>query len=150
METPMAKVPNVVELTEALIAFPSPSQQSNQEIAAYLANLLQELDFSVERLAFQEDGKAKVSLIARKGEGAGGLGIFSHSDTVPGDANGWEPFTPIQQEGRLIGRGAADMKGAVAASIVAAAPYKAAQLRQPLTVVITADEEIGYGGAKQV
>jgi acetylornithine deacetylase len=42
------------------------------------------------------------------------------------------------------------MKGAVAASIVAAALYTPEQLRLPLTVVITADEEIGYGGAKQV
>jgi acetylornithine deacetylase len=145
-----AQIPDVVELTQRLIAFPSPSQQSNESVAGYLATLLRELDFSVEELSFMDGEHRKVSLVARKGAGSGGLGIFSHSDTVPGDANGWEPFNPVLEGGRVIGRGAADMKGAVAASIVAAAPYQSNQLRAPLTVVVTADEEIGYGGAKQV
>jgi acetylornithine deacetylase len=92
----------------------------------------------------------KISLVARKGTGKGGLGLFSHSDTVPGDADGWEPFTPVLEGQRVIGRGATDMKGPLAATIVAAAPYTPEQLRQPLTIVVTADEEIGYGGAKQV
>lgn len=145
----MAPVPNVVELTQALIAFASPSQQSNQNIANYLATLMKELAFSIEELSYMEGDQRKVSLVARKGAGEGGVGIFSHSDTVPGDI-GWEPFTPIVQDGRVIGRGATDMKGAIAASIVAAAPYTSEQLSHPLTVVVTADEEIGYGGAKQV
>ncbi len=144
------QIPDVVELTQALIAYPSPSQQSNENIAGYLATLLRALAFEVEELSYIDGGHRKVSLVARKGSGSGGLGIFSHSDTVPGDANGWEPFTPVLDAGRVIGRGAADMKGAVAASIVAAAPYSAAELAAPLTVVVTADEEIGYGGAKQV
>lgn len=146
----MAQVPNVVDLTQALIAFPSPSQQSNDAIAAYLANLFRELGFSVEELSYFDGDQRKTSIVARKGSGTGGVGIFSHSDTVPGDANGWEPFSPILQNDRVIGRGATDMKGAVAASIVAAAAFAPAQLRRPLTVVVTADEEIGYGGAKQV
>jgi acetylornithine deacetylase len=150
METMMAHVPNVVELTQALIAMPSPSQQSNQAIAAYLATLLKECGFDVEELSFMDGDQRKVSLVARKGSGEGGIGLFSHSDTVPGDAEGWEPFTPTIQEQRMFGRGASDMKGAVAASIIAAAPYTPDQLRRPITVVITADEEIGYGGAKQV
>lgn len=146
----MAQVPDVVELTKKLVAFASPSQQSNEEIAAYLTTLLRDLGFEVEELSYMDDGKRKVSLVARKGAGTGGLGIFSHSDTVPGDADGWEPFTPKLEDGRIIGRGTADMKGPVAASIVAAAPYQSDQLTAPITIVITADEEIGYGGAKQV
>jgi len=146
----MANAPTVVELTQALIAFPTPSQQSNEAIANYLSTLLRALDFEVEELSYMDGTQRKVSLVARKGTGEGGLGIFSHSDTVPGDASGWEPFEPSIQDGRIIGRGSADMKGAVAASIVAAAGVPASQLRQPLTVVITADEEVGYGGAKQV
>ena len=146
----MAHVPDVVELTQALIAFASPSQQSNAEIATYVAKLLRELGFAVEELSYMDGDLRKVSVVARKGTGTGGLGIFSHSDTVPGDANGWDPFTPVVQDGRVIGRGATDMTGAVAASIVATAPYTTDQLRHPITVVVTADEEVGYGGAKQV
>lgn len=146
----MAQVPDVVELTKTLVAFASPSQQSNEEIAGYIANLLRELDFAVEELSYMDGDLRKVSIVARKGSGTGGVGIFSHSDTVPGDANGWEPFNPRVEDGRVIGRGAADMKGPVAASIVAAAPYTAEQLHKPITIVVTADEEVGYGGAKQV
>lgn len=146
----MAQVPDVVELTKTLISYASPSQQSNEPIAHYLSTLLQELGFRVEELSYLDGDLRKVSLVARKGTGKGGLGIFSHSDTVPGDADGWEPFTPKEENGRIIGRGSTDMKGAVAASIVAAAAYTTEQLRHPLTIVITADEEVGYGGAKQV
>lgn len=146
----MAQAPSVVDLTKTLISIPSPSQQSNQAIAGHLATLLNDLGFSVEELSYMDGEHRKISLVARKGTGEGGIGIFSHSDTVPGDANGWEPFNASVQDGRIIGRGSTDMKGAVAASIVAASAYSAEQLRHPLTIVITADEEIGYGGAKQV
>lgn len=146
----MVHVPHVVELTQALIAMPSPSQQTNEVIADYLANLLEACGFDVEQLSYMDGDQRKVSLVARKGAGEGGVGLFSHSDTVPGDANGWEPFTPIIQDQRLIGRGASDMKGPIAATLVAAAAYSPEQLKRPITLVITADEEIGYGGAKQV
>ena len=145
----MARVPHVVELTQALIAMPSPSQQSNAAISAYLATLLEDCGFSIEELSYLNGDQRKVSLVARKGSGEGGIGLFSHSDTVPGDT-GWEPFVPAVEDQRLIGRGAADMKGPLAATLVAAASYSADKLRHPITLVITADEEIGYGGAKQV
>src|SRR4051812_14229639 len=106
MEFLMAHVPSVIELTQALIAYPSPSQQSNETIANYLSSLLKTLDFKVEEISYSDRGERKVSLIARKGAGEGGLGIFSHSDTVPGDA-GWEPFNPMIQGGKIIGRGSA-------------------------------------------
>ncbi|HXF62822.1 MAG TPA: M20/M25/M40 family metallo-hydrolase [Caldilineaceae bacterium] len=128
---------------------PSPSQESNAAIAAYLAEWLQDRGFTVEELAYEDAGRRKVSLVARKGSGEGGLGLFSHSDTVPGDA-GWDPFSPQIVDGRLVGRGACDMKGPLAATLLAAASVEPEQLRRPLTVVITADEEVGYGGAKQV
>jgi acetylornithine deacetylase len=139
----------VVSLAKRLIAIPSPSQISNQAIADCLTRVLEEAGFTVEALAYDDNGRRKVSLIARKGAGAGGLGLFSHSDTVPG-GDGWDPFVPEVGEGRLIGRGATDMKGPLAATLVAASGYAVEQLRRPLTLVITADEEIGYGGAQQV
>lgn len=146
----MSTLPDLLDLTQRLIAIPSPSQASNTAIAAYLAELLIGLDFTLEELDYEEQGERKVSLVARKGAGAGGLGLFSHTDTVPGNAGGWEPFTPQIEAGRLIGRGACDMKGPLAATLVAAASFSAADLMCPLYLVLTADEEVGYGGAKQV
>lgn len=142
---------DVIELTRELIRFNSASDTSNAAIADYLAGLLANQGFTVERLAYQDTaGHEKVSLVARKGHGEGGLGFFSHSDTVPGDPGAWEPFEPQLQEGHLVGRGACDMKGPLAATVVAAADVAAEALAHPLYLVITADEEVGYGGAKQV
>ncbi|RIK39099.1 MAG: acetylornithine deacetylase [Chloroflexi bacterium] len=141
---------DVIRLTQDLIAIPSASTVSNAAIADFLAVRLRRLGFDVERLSYDDEGREKVSLVARIGPGAGGLGLFSHSDTVPGDPSEWEPFTPLLQDGRLIGRGSCDMKGPLAATIVAAAQVDARRLRKPLTLAITADEEVGYGGAYQI
>lgn len=145
---------NVLELTQALVAMPSPSSASNAEISDYLAGYLRRHGFDVERLAYDDNGVEKVSIVARIGpNGDGehsGLGLFSHSDTVPGNPGEWAPYTPTVADGRLIGRGSCDMKGPLAATVVAAAAVDARRLRRPLFVVITADEEVGYGGAYQV
>lgn len=146
----MPTLPDLLDLSKRLIAIPSPSQESNSAIAAYLAGLLADLGFTVEELSYESQGARKVSLVARKGSGENGLGLFSHTDTVPGDPNGWEPFTPTVEGGKLIGRGACDMKGPLAATLVAAASFAASDLTAPIYLVLTADEEVGYGGAKQV
>lgn len=141
---------NVIDLTRELVAIPSASTISNATVADFLATQLARLDFEVERLSYTDDFGEKVSLVARRGAGAGGLGLFSHSDTVPGDPGDWAPFTPSVQDGRLIGRGSCDMKGPLAATIAAAAQVDSSRLRRPLFIVVTADEEMGYGGAYQV
>jgi acetylornithine deacetylase len=141
---------DVIQLTQELIAIPSASTVSNAAVADFLADRLRRVGFEVERLSYDDHGAEKVSLVARIGSGVGGLGLFSHSDTVPGDPGEWEPFIPTLHDGRLIGRGSCDMKGPLAATIVAAAQVDARRLRKPLTLVITADEEVGYGGAYQV
>ncbi|NJN84673.1 MAG: M20/M25/M40 family metallo-hydrolase [Caldilineaceae bacterium] len=104
---------DVLELTQELIAIESPSQRSNAEIAEELVGFLIRAGFDVERLEYLDHGESKVSLVAKKGDGDGGLCLFSHSDTVPGD-EGWEPFSPKIEGNRLIGRGSADMKGPLA------------------------------------
>lgn len=146
----MPILPDLLDLTQQLIAIPSPSQESNAAIAAVLAELLETCQFTVEELSYDDQGQRKVSLVARKGEGEGGLGLFSHTDTVPGEPHGWDPFTPKIEEGRLIGRGSCDMKGPLAATLLATAFFSVTDLQHPITLVLTADEENGYGGAKQV
>ncbi|MEM7537276.1 MAG: M20/M25/M40 family metallo-hydrolase [Chloroflexota bacterium] len=150
---------NVVKLTQELVAMPSPSYQNNVAISEFLKTEMETAGFMVEWVEYRDDNnERKVSLIGKKGEiktgKKGGIGFFGHSDTVPpgtpGDGVYWEPFTPIQENGRIIGRGSCDMKGPVAASIIAGAQVDAAQLNCPIYVIVTADEEQGYGGAKQV
>ncbi|MBV7338415.1 M20/M25/M40 family metallo-hydrolase [Chloroflexi bacterium TSY] len=141
---------DVIQLASDLIAFDSDCRRSNESVSDYLEEVLKRTDFDVERLSYQdENDERKVSLVARKGEGQGGFGLFSHSDTVPG-GEGWDPTNPVVEKGRLIGRGACDMKGPLAATIVAGANTNASELIHPLYIIATADEERGYGGAKQI
>ncbi len=138
---------DVLRLAQDLIAIPSVSRDSNAEITEYLARVLEANAFEIERLSYQdENGVAKHSLVARKGEGRGGLAFFSHSDTVPG-GEGWEPFDPVVRDGKLYGRGACDMKGPLAATVVAAC---ASLTQKPVWLAVAADEEVGFGGAKQI
>jgi acetylornithine deacetylase len=146
----MSMTQDVLQLTKELVAIPSASNISNAEVSNFVEAQLKQIGFDVERLAYTEPtGEEKVSLVAKLGKGAGGIGFFSHSDTVPGD-QGWNPFDPVEQNGRLIGRGSCDMKGPLAATMIAAAQIDATKLRKPLYIVVTADEEVGYGGAYQV
>lgn len=142
---------NVVDLTKDIVAINSVSRWSNAEVSNLLEDTLKQCEFEVEHLEFvDENGERKVSLVGKKGEGDDGFGLFSHSDTVPGDEWAWDAFDPAVEDGRLIGRGSCDMKGPLAATIVAGAEVNAADLKKPLFIVITADEEITGLGARQV
>jgi acetylornithine deacetylase len=110
--------------------------------------------FEIERIEYDdENGELKSSIVAKRGEGRGGLGYFGHSDVVP--AENWVieehgPFEPTVKDGRLYGRGSCDMKGSVSAFLAAAARTKDIAATAPIYFVCTADEEIGYGGARTV
>jgi acetylornithine deacetylase len=138
--------PEVIRLTQQLVAMPSETTNSNAAISDFLQEWLETHAFTVERTSYKDvNGEEKVNLVAKRGAGTGGLGFFSHSDTVPGDPREWNPFDI--GDGKLYGRGSCDMKGPLAASMIAAASVDAATLRKPLYIAIAADEEQGHLGA---
>ncbi|MEA2511036.1 MAG: acetylornithine deacetylase, partial [Thermomicrobiales bacterium] len=133
---------DVVNLTKELVAINSVSKQSNAPVADALEPVMRRCGFEVERLEHRDaNGERKVNLVGLKGSGTDGLGFFSHVDTVPG--TGWDrdPWTPAVEGDRLIGLGSCDMKGPLAATLVAAATVDASRLRRPILLVATADEE---------
>ncbi|MSR81488.1 MAG: acetylornithine deacetylase [Candidatus Latescibacteria bacterium] len=142
---------DVVKLTRDLIAYPSVSLTSNVPVTRHLIGILQSLKFEIEELPYTDvNGVAKFSIIAKLGKGKGGLSLMSHDDVVPASAaEGWkgDPFTGRVHQGKLYGRGSCDMKGPLAATLCAAARFKAADLKAPLYIAITADEEIAARGA---
>jgi succinyl-diaminopimelate desuccinylase len=86
------------------------------------------------------------NLFARRGTGRPHFGFAGHVDVVPpGDSASWtdDPFAGVVRDGRLFGRGACDMKGAIAAFVAAAADFLADndQVRGSVSLVITGDEE---------
>ena len=141
---------NLVQLTRELIDIRSVSRWSNADISDRLEQRMRESGFEVERLEYRdENGERKASLVAKKGSGPGGLAFISHTDTVPGQEQDWAAFESVVQDGRILGRGSCDMKGPLAATLVAAAADEKA-LSRPVFVLATADEEVGGQGAQQV
>jgi acetylornithine deacetylase len=137
-----------------MIAFESTSALSNAPVSDYVETTLKSLDFATERVDFDDAaGVRKVNIIGKKGSGGGGLAYFGHTDVVPADPwlfDDHGPFTPTVKGDRLYGRGSCDMKGSIACMIDAARQVSAADLKQPIYITCTADEEVGYGGAQQV
>ncbi len=144
---------DVVKIARELIGYPSVSSSSNVPIAEFIAGLLEEGGFQVERLPYRDPaGVEKLCIAAKLGRGRGGLSLMSHSDVVPAPPAGWttDPFQGRVRGGRLYGRGACDMKGPLAASLCAALGFGAGQLRAPLYFLCTADEEVQARGAREV
>ena len=142
---------DVLELTKDLVRIKSVSELDNAAIADYLEPLFQRTGFATERIVYTDpEGVSKTTLVASKGSGTGGIGFFSHSDTVPGTGWSTDPWNPVVEGDRLIGLGACDMKGPLAASIVAAAAFDSAALTKPVFIAATADEEVGFQGAREM
>ncbi|QDT15345.1 M20/M25/M40 family metallo-hydrolase [Alienimonas californiensis] len=175
--SPVAQSPaDPLPLARELIAAASVSRDSNAAAAAVCEAALAAAGFAVERTVYRDArGVEKVNLLARLGPapvpGAGerpdrpGFVWLGHTDVVPaaewtGPGTGGRPgapFEPTVTDDRLYGRGACDMKGPVAAAIAAAARLHAdsqrpggAPLTAPLWIGLTADEEIGFEGAKEL
>ena len=136
-----------VELTRALVRRPSVTPRDEGALGVIEA-ALKPLGFVCHRLPFSESGVPDIdNLYARFGTGRPHFCLAGHSDVVPvGDAKGWtvDPFGGEIVDGQVFGRGAADMKGAIAAFAAAAAQYLAARgqdLAGSISLLITGDEE---------
>ena len=146
--------PNVIDVTRKLVNYRSPSLESNVPVTEYCSDLLSSLGFAVEALGYTDkNGVDKLCVVGKLGEGTGGLSLFSHNDTVPAEkSDGWvgDPFKARVSDDKLYARGSADMKGPLAASICAAARFRARDLKSPLYIIVTADEEMSGIGALEV
>jgi succinyl-diaminopimelate desuccinylase len=133
---------NAIELAQALVRCPSVTPADAGAIGVMAAHL-ERLGFTCHRLTFGEapDGPVE-NLFATIGTGGPHFAFAGHTDVVPEGA-GWsvDPYAGDIRAGRLVGRGAADMKGALAAMLAAAAGHVARGAPGTLSFIITGDEE---------
>jgi acetylornithine deacetylase len=150
-----AEIPSLNAMLEALIATPSVScvspelDQSNEAVVALLADWLAAAGFHTEQM--EVPGRpGKCNLVATLGSGPRGLVLAGHTDTVPYDASRWshDPFRLTEEGGRLYGLGTCDMKSFLGIAIEAARGLTAGELKQPLVILATADEESSMSGAR--
>ncbi|MED5304415.1 MAG: succinyl-diaminopimelate desuccinylase [Pseudomonadota bacterium] len=131
------------ELTQRLIRCPSVTPQEGGALDCLEAEL-SGLGFACERLPFGEGDSRIDNLFARRGGAGPHLCFAGHTDVVPvGDMAAWthDPFAAEISDGRLYGRGAADMKSGIAAFVAAIARVPAEDIEGSISLLITGDEE---------
>lgn len=137
------------EMLEQLVAFNTTSRESNLALIEFVGRYLTGLGVDYELIHNAEGSKA--NLYARLGPpGHGGVMLSGHSDVVPVDGQNWSvpPFALTERDGKLYGRGTADMKGFIACILAAIPHFLAQPLVQPLHLAISYDEEVGCLGVR--
>ncbi len=131
-----------------LVGFDTVSRRSNLALIDWVRDHL--AGFGIEsRLVPSPDG-SKANLFATIGPMVeGGVVLSAHTDVVPVDGQPWDtdPFTVVERDGRLYGRGTADMKSFPAVALALLPEMLAAGLKRPLHLALSYDEEVGCIGA---
>jgi acetylornithine deacetylase len=137
------------DLLARLVAFPTVSRDSNLALIEFVRDYLTSLGVACELDYNSEQSKA--NLYARFGPDIeGGVLLSGHTDVVPADGQNWSvpPFELTEQDGRLYGRGTADMKGYIACVLAAVPKLLAKPLRVPVHLAFSYDEEVGCLGVR--
>ena len=147
----MAEPLRSLESIERLISYDTASAHSNLALVDYVRALLD--DCSVEAHVIHDDTSTKANLLATIGPpDRVGILLSGHTDVVPPGEGGWrfDPFKATRNEGRLYGRGAADMKGFLGVVLSYVPEMVRRGLPRPVHVALSYDEEIGCVGVRRL
>jgi acetylornithine deacetylase len=141
----------VIDRLRTLVAFDTTSRNSNLDLVDWVVHLLDAAGARI-RLTY-DDTRAKANVLASFGPNVpGGILLSAHTDVVPVDGQVWScaPFELTERDGRLYGRGAADMKGFVACCLAAVPGWAKASLNRPIHLALSYDEEVGCFGVPRL
>ena len=139
---------DVRSLMTKLISFPTVSRDSNLELIGFVEEYL--ASHGIPSTRVPDPSGQKAALYAHVGPQVdGGVVLSGHTDVVPVDGQAWDtdPFTVVEKDGKLFGRGTCDMKGFDAMAIWAMVDAKKRGITRPLQLALSYDEEIGCTGA---
>ena len=137
-------------ILDRLVAFDTTSAKSNLELIGWVEDYLSEAGVESRRVP-APDGQPKACLYATIGPAdRAGVGLSGHTDCVPVTDQAWDtdPFTLTERDGRLYGRGSADMKGFVACMLASVPAYQQRTLAVPIHLLLSYDEEVGCRGVR--
>ncbi|KJZ21025.1 acetylornithine deacetylase [Loktanella sp. S4079] len=135
-------------LMDHLVSFPTISTESNLKLIEFVEEYLNSQGIETQRVPNSDGTKAAV--YAHVGPQIdGGVVLSGHTDVVPVEGQNWtsDPFAVTERQGRLYGRGTCDMKGFDALAIWAMCHANKQELKRPLQIALSYDEEIGCTGA---
>ncbi|WP_434568593.1 acetylornithine deacetylase [Pseudomonas sp. Z3-8] len=138
-------------LLAELVGFATVSRDSNLALIEFVGDYLQGLGVSSELIYNAE--RTKANLLASIGPSVpGGVVLSGHTDVVPVDGQAWtvDPFCLSEMDGKLFGRGTADMKGYLASVLAAVPTFLSSPLRRPLHLAFSYDEEVGCLGVRSL
>ena len=144
----MGQVLTAREILNRLVSFPTVSRDSNLQLVDWVEDYLGSWGVTAHRVYNNE--RTKAALFANIGPDlAGGVILSGHSDVVPVDGQNWssDPWLVTERGGRLFGRGTCDMKGFDALSLAMVPLATAGNLKRPLQIALSYDEEVGCTGA---
>ena len=137
-----------VEMIEKLVAFDTVSANSNLELIDFVSSYL--ADHGIEARVLLNEEKTKANLLATIGPSIrGGVALSGHTDVVPVVGQAWDtdPFAVVERDGKLYGRGTADMKSFIAIALALLPEMLSQPLHHPIHFAFSYDEEIGCRGA---
>lgn len=137
------------DLLARLVAFDTTSHKTNIPLIRFVQAYLSSHGIE-SQLVPTADGQ-KASLFATIGpKGVPGIGLSGHTDVVPVVGQPWDtdPFTLVERDGLLYGRGACDMKGYLAAVLAMVPTFVAQPLKTPIHIIFSYDEEVGCTGVR--
>jgi acetylornithine deacetylase len=140
-----------LEVLERLVGFDTVSGKPNVEIIAFIQNFLETRGARCTPLPSKQTGK--LGLYAEIGpQSSGGILLSGHTDVVSVKGQDWtqNPFSLTHKSDRLYGRGTTDMKGYVACMLRSADIASRRQMKEPLKLVFSYDEEIGCVGIQEM
>lgn len=137
-----------IELLARLVSFDTTSHKSNLGIIAFIEDYLLQHGVTSRRIPTADGQKA--ALFATVGPDGEGVALSAHTDVVPVGGQNWtsDPFTLRADGGRLYGRGACDMKGYLACMLASVPDFKRRNLKTPIHLAISYDEEVGCLGVR--
>jgi len=142
---------HALALARTLVQMDTVSAHSNLELIHFIRDALQKLGVK-SRLTFNAD-KTKANLFATLGEGKpAGVILSGHTDTVPWDGQAWtlDPLSATVQDGRLYGRGSADMKSFIALALANAQVFLDSPAPFAVHFAFSFDEEVGCFGVREL
>jgi acetylornithine deacetylase len=147
----MSDILNTRQLLAKLVSFPTVSLDTNLPLIYFVRDYFAQ--HGIDSLVIPNEDRTKAGLIAQVGPNVvGGVALSGHSDVVPVEGQDWttDPWTLVEKNDRLYGRGACDMKGFVALAMAAMVKANLMDLQRPLQFALSRDEEIGLLGAPDV
>lgn len=138
---------NVVEILRTLVGFDTTSNRSNLPLVEWVRDYLE--SHGITATVVPNEAGDKACLFAHVGPAdRPAIGLSAHTDVVPVAGQNWtsDPFILTEREDRLYGRGSCDMKGFVSLALAALQRLAATDLKTPVQLVLTYDEETTFDG----